>query len=333
MKINANQFENYIKNNDICKCKKVLFYGNDEASISYFKSVFIKKLAAKLNAEVFTSDYSVLEESGMNLVQRLKTTDLFASSTVISINSVTQVAKNILNVVLEGEFHNYLVLDGGDLKPASALRKAFESSKGCLAVGCYADDNIQLVRFVGEKIREAGYVCDRDVPQMLVELLPGNRKLIIQELEKLFLYKLKDKRITLDEVLAICSVSKLLDYSEFGKAIVLKDPQKLISCFKKLSSDDNAEIMHIRIALKYLMRIYSVVSQLSSGVDMQTAIAKLTPPLFFKEKDEFIRIAQCANCNELLSMINALNDYEYNLKLHYLDAKADIPKQNLLLTV
>ena len=103
-----------------------------------------------------------------------------------------------------------LVIEAGDLKPGSKLRKACEAGAKSLALPCYADGARDLARIAEEALSAEAITLEPDARAMLGPILEGDRQLARSEIEKLILYKgLKDQRggepasVTREDVAAV----------------------------------------------------------------------------------------------------------------------------------
>jgi DNA polymerase-3 subunit delta len=82
-----------------------------------------------------------------------------------------------------------LIVEAGDLKKSSKLRKAAEDGAKFLAVPCYADDARDLIRIAEDMLAAEGLSLAPDARAMLAPYLEGDRALARAEVEKLILYK------------------------------------------------------------------------------------------------------------------------------------------------
>ena len=82
-----------------------------------------------------------------------------------------------------------LIVEAGDLKKGSKLRKAAEDCARCLAAPCYADEARDLVRLADDMLAAEGLSLAPDARAMLAPYLEGDRALARSEIEKLILYK------------------------------------------------------------------------------------------------------------------------------------------------
>lgn len=88
-----------------------------------------------------------------------------------------------------------LIIEAGDLKKGSKLRKAVEDGKASLAIPCYADEARDLIALAEAQLAEEGLSLAPDARAMLAPYLEGDRAQARREVEKLVLYMgLADQR-------------------------------------------------------------------------------------------------------------------------------------------
>ncbi|MBI1265213.1 MAG: DNA polymerase III subunit delta [Alphaproteobacteria bacterium] len=92
-----------------------------------------------------------------------------------------------------------LVIEAGDLKKGSRLRKAAEDGRTSYAIACYADEARDLLQLADSLLAEEGLRLEPDARAVLAPFLEGDRALARGEIEKLLLYKgLKAQRSETD---------------------------------------------------------------------------------------------------------------------------------------
>ncbi|MCC5996814.1 MAG: DNA polymerase III subunit delta [Oceanicaulis sp.] len=82
-----------------------------------------------------------------------------------------------------------LIIEAGDLKKGSKLRKAAEAARACLAIACYSDAARDLLELADALMAEEGLRLEPDARAALAPYLEGDRALARGEIEKLILYK------------------------------------------------------------------------------------------------------------------------------------------------
>src|SRR3982750_1250327 len=96
-----------------------------------------------------------------------------------------------------------VVIEAGELRPESPLRKACERAKTAVAIGCYPDTERDLAKLIEDELRVANLRIAPDARASLVSLLGGDRQASRNELRKLVLYAHGAREVTLDDVLAV----------------------------------------------------------------------------------------------------------------------------------
>ena len=96
-----------------------------------------------------------------------------------------------------------IVIEAGDLRAESPLRKACERAKTAVAIGCYPDTERDLARLIDEELRVSNLRIAPDARAVLMGLLGGDRQASRNELRKLTLYAHAAGEVTLDDVMAV----------------------------------------------------------------------------------------------------------------------------------
>src|ERR1700749_3647928 len=96
-----------------------------------------------------------------------------------------------------------IVIEAGDLRAESPLRKACERSKTAVAIGCYPDGERDLAKLMDDELRAANLRMAGDARGALMTLLGGDRQASRNELRKLTLFAHGQGEVTLDHVLAV----------------------------------------------------------------------------------------------------------------------------------
>lgn len=82
-----------------------------------------------------------------------------------------------------------LVIEAGDLKKGSKLRKLAEDAKACAALACYPDSGGDILTLANELLGEEELTLAPEAAAVFGPLIEGNRQLARAEIEKLILYK------------------------------------------------------------------------------------------------------------------------------------------------
>jgi DNA polymerase-3 subunit delta len=121
-----------------------------------------------------------------------------------------------------------IVIEAGDLKPESPLRKICERAKTAVAIGCYPDGERDLAKLIDDELRLSNLRITADARAILLSLLGGDRQASRNELRKLTLYAHGTGEVTLDDVIASVSdaselkLDPIVDNAFAGKPAVVE---------------------------------------------------------------------------------------------------------------
>jgi DNA polymerase III subunit delta len=96
-----------------------------------------------------------------------------------------------------------VVIEAGELRPESPLRKACERAKTAVAIACYPDTERDLAKLIDDELKLSSLRIAPDARAVLMTLLGGDRQASRNELRKLTLYAHGKGEVTLDDVMAV----------------------------------------------------------------------------------------------------------------------------------
>jgi len=96
-----------------------------------------------------------------------------------------------------------IVIEAGELRAESPLRKACERAKTAVAIACYPDGERELSKLIDDELKIANLRIAQDARATLMALLGGDRQASRNELRKLTLYGHGKGEVTLDDVMAV----------------------------------------------------------------------------------------------------------------------------------
>jgi len=96
-----------------------------------------------------------------------------------------------------------VVIEAGELRAESPLRKACERAKTAVAIACYPDTERDLSKLIDDELKLSNLRIASDARAVLMTLLGGDRQASRNELRKLTLYAHGKGEVTLDDVMAV----------------------------------------------------------------------------------------------------------------------------------
>lgn len=273
-----------------------LIYGPDTGLVSERATLLVAKASEgdddpfnliKLDGSDITSDPN-------RLIDEVLTVPLFGGRRIIWIRdtggkALETAVKSVLNL---DDCPSLVVLEAGDLKKGTGLRKLIESDRKAVALPCYADTGRDIDHLIDQETRDAGLTITREARAALHSLLGGDRMASRGELKKLCLYALGKGKIDSDDVEAIIGDASAFEVSELIDAAALGDLVTLDHGLERLTAaGSNASVIAGR-ALKHFQDLHRMRADLDKGKPAAHIIDSQRPPVFFKRKAGLIRQIQ-----------------------------------------
>ena len=120
-----------------------------------------------------------------------------------------------------------IVIEAGDLKKSSPLRKLVADTKTAVGVPCYADDPRAVQALIDEELKTAELTITSDARARLTSMLGGDRLASRGELRKLALYCHGNGQVTEEDVIAAIGDVASLSVDDAVDAVLGGDLRKL----------------------------------------------------------------------------------------------------------
>lgn len=177
--------------------------------------------------------FTEIETDPGQLIAEANSNSLFGSGQrVVRLRGATNAAAPTL-AALADDTGAIVIVEAGPLGPSDALRKAMERSDAARALPCYADDDRSLSRLVRSTMEAAGITLEADAERTLTDILGNDRAVSRSELEKLTLYAERSRRLTTEDVLAVCGDNAALALDQIADAVGTGHPRRLDEAFSR----------------------------------------------------------------------------------------------------
>jgi DNA polymerase-3 subunit delta len=177
-----------------------------------------------------------------------------------------------------------VVIEAGELRPESPLRKACERAKTAVAIGCYPDTERDLARLIDDELRISKLRIAPDARAALVSLLGGDRQASRNELKKLALYSHSEGEVTLDDVMAVVSDASELKLDPIVDGAFAGKPELVESEFAKAMIAGTYPGMIISAAQRQAAWLHKSALALAEGTPVSTLLEGGFPRLHFSRK-------------------------------------------------
>jgi len=199
-----------------------------------------------------------------------------------------------------------IVIEAGELRPDSPLRKACERSKIAVAIACYPDTERDLARLLDEELRAAGLRIAPDARATLLSLLGGDRQASRNELRKLTLYAHGRGEVTLDDVAAVISDASDLKLDTMIDAAFAGKPALVEIEFTKAMAAGTYPGAIIAAAQRHASALHKASLAIDEGASAAAAAESGFPRLHFSRKAGVEQALRNFNAARLRALIDQL---------------------------
>jgi DNA polymerase III subunit delta len=260
----------------------LLIYGNDAAAAA----VALRQVVAALGVgdQVERMDAASLKADPARLDDAFRAMSLLGDRQLIIVQDVDDAHLAALAGVVEaGSLGNFVVLLAGSLKKESKLRLAAERNPLFRAMALYAETGAAVVQRAEALLGAQGLGCDDGAADRLVELCGEDRSLLAAEAEKLALYCHPAKRVTVDDVEAICGDQARFEADRLIMAVLDGDMATTDRIYTSMALAGDGKSVLIMVQL-YLSRLEAISAALARGQDLASACRAARPPIFDKQQ-------------------------------------------------
>jgi DNA polymerase III subunit delta len=149
-------------------------------------------------------DGDELSAEPSRLVDEALTIPLFGGRRAIRVRAGSRNFASGVDTLAEAPLKDCrVVIEAGELRPESPLRKACERARTAVAIACYPDGERELAKLIDDELRGSNLRIASDARAVLMALLGGDRQASRNELRKLALYAHDKGEVTLDDVEAV----------------------------------------------------------------------------------------------------------------------------------
>ncbi|NVK33567.1 MAG: DNA polymerase III subunit delta [Rhodobacteraceae bacterium] len=271
----------------------ILIYGPDTGLVSERAAELVNKASegnedpfslAKIDASEIASDHD-------RLIDEALTIPLFGGRRIIWVKDAggKNLTAPVTALLKVSDNPSLVVIEAGDLKKGTGLRKLFEQDKKAYAVPCYSDTGRDIDHLIDQETRAANLSISREARAALHALLGADRMASRGELKKLCLYAMQKERIDSDDVEAIIGDASAFEMSELIDSAAVGDLQTLDHGLERLAAQGSNASIIAGQALKHFQWLHRMRAELDRGKNAQQIIDSQRPPVFFKRKTTITR--------------------------------------------
>lgn len=287
----------------------VLLYGPDMGLVRERADALIASAVDDLNDpfSLVRLDGDELAAEPSRLVDEAMTVPLFGGRRAIRVRAGSRSFASGVDTLADSNVRDCrIVIEAGDLRPESPLRKACERAKNAVAIACYPDGERDLARLIDDELRLSNLRIAPDARATLTSLLGGDRRASRNELRKLTLYAHGRSEVTLDDVMAVVAdaselkIDPIVDGAFAGKADLVE------SEFAKAMVAGTYPGVIISAAQRQAAWLHKSALAVAEGTPVATLLDSGFPRLHFSRKANVEIALKQFSATRLLSIIDQL---------------------------
>ncbi|WP_108662027.1 DNA polymerase III subunit delta [Acuticoccus kandeliae] len=183
-----------------------------------------------------------------------------------------------------------VVVEAGDLRRGTGLRKEVEDHRQAVAIYCPVDSERDLERMIDEEAQRLGLTVDTDARAVLVDRLGADRAASRAEVLKACLHAVDNGRLTVADVDAVVGDIALSQLGDAVDAAFLGQRETLDRLLTRLLRQDSAAVQLLMAAQRMSHTLELAAAAVAGGQSPSRAVEFVRPPLFGAHKDAAARI-------------------------------------------
>ncbi|MEZ5812661.1 MAG: DNA polymerase III subunit delta [Rhizobiaceae bacterium] len=268
----------------------VLLYGPDRGLVSERAAGFAARTGLALDDpfSVLKLDAAELAGDSGRLIDEARSIPMFGGERLIWLRNAgnDKALVDALDVLcVEPPRDALLLVEAGDLKKGSALRRTVEQGGSAIALPCYADTARAIDALIDEEMDRVGLSISLEARQLLKNLLGGDRLASRSEIEKLALYCRGAGRVDAKDVLASIGDVSALSQDAVVDAILAGDTGSYDRAYSRLISSGANPFVALAAMMRQLQALQPMRDRLEQGAGSAASIvASARPPVFFARR-------------------------------------------------
>ena len=287
----------------------ILLYGPDAGLVRERADALLASAVDDLNDpfSLVRLDGDELSAEPSRLVDEAMTVPLFGGRRAIRVRAGSRSFASGVDTLADSPLKDCrIVIEAGELRPESPLRKACERAKTAVAIACYPDGERDLAKLIDDELRHSNLRIAAEARATLTALLGGDRQASRNELKKLALYAHGKTEVTLDDVMAVVADASELKVDPIVDGAFAGKPDLVETEFAKAMVAGIYPGVTISAAQRQAAWLHKSALAIAEGTPISTLLDSGFPRLHFSRKTNVETALRNFNAARLLSTIDQL---------------------------
>lgn len=183
-----------------------------------------------------------------------------------------------------GDASGYLIVEAGDLGSTAELVKAFDKAKRAAVIAFYEETETERAQFARGLAKDLGIAFEPNAEDAFLAALPSDRGLARQEIDKLALFAHGLGRpVSADDLSQLMTDEAESALDAASLAAAQGRANHAVEALARI--DALSGVSALRALLRRLHQLREARALIDDGMSPSDAVAKLRPPVFWKERD------------------------------------------------
>ena len=295
------------KNINSIKENVILFYGENYGIKKDFREKIRKN---NKDSEFLLFDQKDIIENSSILYNELYNTSLFEKNKILFIENVNDRILDVIQDVHLNLDNQKIYLFSNILEKKSKLRNFFEKSDKCAVIPCYIDNEVTIKNLILEKLKGYEGLTAYNLNLILNHVYLDRIKLN-NEIEKIIAYFI-DKKVKTRELSILLDVNLIDDFNFLKDEALSGNKEKTNDLLSDTVLEDDKVIYYLTLINQRLNKLYQLKK--SKDLNLETAINKLKPPIFWKDKPRLMIQAKKWDEKKLKRVLEKIYNIEKMIK-------------------
>ncbi len=252
--IKSHEFETFLQRS-VRDNRLFLIYGPDRGLVSERAGQIAAKSGVSLDDpfSLIKLDGSELQQSPGRLLDEVNTIGLFGGEKLVWVRA-SGTEKTLIDsftmLSQEPPQASTVIIEAGDLKKGTGLRKLAETARSVIAVACYSDDARAVNALIDQELGQENLRISPAARERLNEALGGDRIASRNEIRKLALYCRGTSVIEEEHVMEIVGDASAVSVDDAIDAVLKGDADGLQHAIRKITASKTAIFLVLQACLK-----------------------------------------------------------------------------------
>ncbi len=288
-----------------------LFFGENLGLKNDFKAK-IKRNNTEFDIIKLSED-DILQNKDL-LYNEISNISLFDKGKIIIIDQASDKSLHLLQEIIPLIENHRIFVFAEMLDKKSKLRNFFEKSDKCVAVACYQDNEISIKKIITSELKGYQGLTSHNI-NLIAENVLMDRAKLKNELDKIKIF-FERKTIETEKLEILLNLKVNDDFNILKDEALLGNKNNTNKLLSETYLESEKNILYLNIINQRFSKLYEIRSK--TDVNIENFVNSLKPPIFWKDKPNFIKQALKWNPDKIRQVQKNTYQLEMNFKTNSL---------------